>query len=503
MATVGIELSDVGANCVLIGEDGSSRTLAMGGGEDIFPAYAYARAGELTFGSAAQDMAFVYPRRTCSEFLDDLSFQSTNLDGHYNRVMYSQLAYEYLQILAEKVREEVGDVERVVLATPGHFLEDSEKSEERLGILLGILSDVGMPVAGIVDMAAASLHSEGLWNVPDGERIFHVDLLAQAIHISVFHKRSGLERVYFSRLPQYGYNRILDRFTSTMANRFLVETSFDITEDRNIERAFHAQAREMLSNLGKMGEASLEVSTREKSRQMTISRDLAAMELAPQVKALTQLILRAVNDLANGDDEIQIAISDRAANIQGLKGAIIAQGLGLVKELQPESAAFGAANYGKDWEVVDQLDEVRVEVGISASEISQENQGERGARLATVRVAREGRALSPTHIVCDGLAHEMVGNSFSIGVGESGVFDLIASSDQDGNSLELCRLIREDERWLIRETEGATVDFDRETGLKAGDTIDILMQGSRKRLLLIHCIEIASEPIKSDRHETT
>ena len=67
MATVGIELSDVGANCVLIGEDGSSRTLAMGGGEDIFPAYAYARAGELTFGSAAQDMAFVYPRRTCSE----------------------------------------------------------------------------------------------------------------------------------------------------------------------------------------------------------------------------------------------------------------------------------------------------------------------------------------------------------------------------------------------------------------------------------------------------
>ena len=52
----------------------------------------------------------------------------------------------------------------------------------------------------------------------------------------------------------------------------------------------------------------------------------------------------------------------------------------------------------------------------------------------------------------------------------------------------------EDERWLIRETEGATVDFDRETGPKR-NTIDILMQGSRKRLLLIHCIEIASEPI--------
>ena len=34
MATVGIELSDVG-NCVLIEEDGASRTLAMGEGEDF------------------------------------------------------------------------------------------------------------------------------------------------------------------------------------------------------------------------------------------------------------------------------------------------------------------------------------------------------------------------------------------------------------------------------------------------------------------------------------
>ena len=131
-------------------------------------------------------------------------------------------------------------------------------------------------------MAAASLHSEGLWNVPDGERIFHVDLLAQATHISVFHKRSGLERVYFSRLPHYGYNRILERFTSTMANRFLVET-VRYNRDRNIERAFHAQAREMLSNLGKTRSKSGSF-TREKSRQMAISRDLAAMELAPQTK---------------------------------------------------------------------------------------------------------------------------------------------------------------------------------------------------------------------------
>ena len=64
-------------------------------------------------------------------------------------------------------------------------------------------------------------------------------------------------------------------------------------------------------------------------------------------------------------------------------------------------------------------------------------------------------------------------------------------------------MIKEDEKWVIRESEGATVDFDKETGLKAGDTIDILMQGTWKRLLLIHCIEIASDTVKSNRDETT
>ena len=122
MATVGIELSDVGANCVLIEDDGSSRTLPMGDGTDIFPAYAYARAGELAFGAAAQDMAFVYPRRTCSEFIDDLSFQATNLDGHYSRIMYSQLAYMYLEALAGRLKQEVGDLERVIglMKTPAN-----------------------------------------------------------------------------------------------------------------------------------------------------------------------------------------------------------------------------------------------------------------------------------------------------------------------------------------------------------------------------------------------
>ncbi len=489
MATLGIELSDVGVHCVLIDEDGSSQTLSLESSVDSFPAYAYARAGELTFGTEAQEMAFVYPRRTCSEFLDDLSFQGTNLDGHYSRTMYSQLAYKFFERLMEKIDREIGSVDRAILAVPGHYLEETEKSEQRLGLLLGILSDLRVPVGGIVDMAAASLYSEGVWNVLEGERIFHVDLLSHATHITVFHKNTGLERVYFARLPQHGFRKMLERFTSSISNRFLVETSFDITEDRQIERAFHAQTRDMLYNLGRDDEASLEVSTREKSRQMTVSKDMAAMELAPQVKALTQLILRPVNDFAGSDEEIQIALSGRAVAIQGLKNAIVSQGVGLVKELQPESGAFGAANYGKDWEVATEIEETRVEVGITSLGSAAPRHPDMKSHFASIRVLRDGRSLNPTHIVCDGLAYELSGSGFTIGVGESDAFDLVADRNIAGKPLELCQLVLADEKWTLQGSEASSLEEEQDRSLKAGDSIEIMMQGGRKRLRLIHCID--------------
>ena len=129
MSTLGIELSDVGVNAVLIDSSGSSQIVSLSGDEEAMPACAYARAGELWFGPEAQEMAFVYPRRTCSEFIDDLSFQSTNLDGHYRKIMYSQLAYRFFQELLSKVEEEAGAVRQCVIAVPGHYLERNERSE--------------------------------------------------------------------------------------------------------------------------------------------------------------------------------------------------------------------------------------------------------------------------------------------------------------------------------------------------------------------------------------
>jgi len=367
MATLGLELSDVGVHGVVIEDDGASRTINLGKDSERLPAYAFmgGSEGSLSFGSEAQELGHVYPRRVNSSFIDELSLKTTQLEGRRGQIAYSQMAHGFFKHLRERIAAEVERLESVVIAVPGHFLEKNEHAEQRMGILLGILQDLDFPVSGIVDMAAASLYSEGLWGVPEGERMFHLDLLLHATHITVFNKRFGLERVYFSRQSQHGFHAMQERFTSALANRFLKQTAFDITEDQRIEQAFHTQTREMLFHLGKVGEASLEVSTKEKSRQMTITRDLAAMDLAPFVKVLAQVLLRAVNDFGDGDRPVQIVLSERAAAIQGLRETIAAQGLGVVKRLPAESAAFGAANLGKSWEVPGSIEELRVETGIN------------------------------------------------------------------------------------------------------------------------------------------
>lgn len=493
MVTVGIELSDVGVRGVVIEEDGSSRTIALSDFGERLPAYAYASDdnGGLVFGAEAQELSQVYPRRVVSSFLDDLSLQSTNFDGRQVRMAYSQIAYKFLSELSERIKQEVPHLDRVVIAVPGHYLEQNELAEQRIGILLGILGDLDLPVVGVVDMAAASLYSEGLWNVAEGERLFHVDLLLHATHMTVFNKRFGLERVFFSRQPQHGFSKMQEKFVHALANRFLKQTSFDVTEDRKIERAFHSQTRDMLFHLGRSGEASLEVSTRDKSRQMTITRDLAAADLAPYVKVLTQMLLRAINDFADAEGPSQVILSERAAAVQGLKEAIAAQGVGVVKQLPSESAAFGAANLGKTWEVPETIENVRIETGI----VLDVPRGEDGSELmprvpiGAIRVVKQGKSLNPTHIVCDGLAYELGSGEFVIGFGESEDFDLVVERNLTPAPAELCRLKPEEDRWLLSESKGTIVEAVSISNLKAGDWLEVALPGRRKQLLLIHCLQ--------------
>ncbi|MCH6258298.1 hypothetical protein MLD52_17180 [Puniceicoccaceae bacterium K14] len=489
MTTLGIELSDVGISCVQLKEDGNSASVKLGVQSDHFPAYALAANGTYVFGAKAQSVSRIYPRRVCSEFLDNISFQTLKLDGAAGRITYSQLAHKFVGELVTRIRVHCDEIDRIIVAVPGNYLESDEKSEERLGLLLAILQDYDLPLAGIIDLAAASLYSDGLGTVPEGDSVFHVDLLLHATNITVFNKRAGLQRVYFSHQPQRGFAKMLERFSGALANRFLKHTAFDITEDRQIEQAFHAQTNDMLFNLGQIEEASIEVTTKDISRHMSITRDSVSLDLAPQVKLLTQTLLRAINDFGRESSRVQIILSHRAAAVHGLKESIQAQDVGHVRELPVESAAFGAANLGKNWAVCENVETVRVETGIAQPNLMNDGSDEARFSLCSISLIKKGKSLAPSHIVCDGLAYELVEDGFIIGLGESERFHLVVDRHGLGEPGELARLVKKNERWVLVEKSSESVDVDSLSGVRAGDEIEVTIRGRRKKLLLIHCMQ--------------
>lgn len=489
MATLGIELSDVGISCVQLKEDGSASSLKLGVQADHFPAYAFVQGESFIFGAKAQSVSKIYPRRVCSEFLDNLSFQSLRLDGIAGRITYSQIAHKFIGELVSRIRLNCDEIDRVIVAVPGHYLESDDRSEERLGLLLGILQDYKLPLAGIVDIAAAALYSDGLASVPEGDSVFHLDLLLHAANITIFNKQDGLERVYFSHQPQNGFAKMLERFSSSLANRFLKHTAFDITEDRKIEQAFYGQTNDMLFNLGHSGEASIEVATRDLSRHMSISRELATIDLAPQVKMLTQMILRAINDFGRESNRVQIMLSHRAAAVFGLKESIQAQGVGQVSELPIESSAFGAANLGKSWDVCQEMETLRVETGIAPSRMVRDVIEDVRSGLCSISLVKKGKSLMPTHIVCDGLAYELIPEGFTIGVGEDVRFNLVVDRHGAGESIEVARLVKKGDRWVLIDKNSESLDTDSLSGIRAGDVLDFTIRGRRKHLLFIHCLQ--------------
>ncbi len=143
--------------------------------------------------------------------------------------------------------------------------------------------------------------------------------------------------------------------------------------------------------------------------------------------------------------------------------------------------------------MVSKIEETRIEVGITIQGSPEMLDSKFKQKVATLRILKDGRSLTPTHIVCDGLAYELSSDAFVIGIGENENYDLVADRNIAGKPVELCTLRLNEERWALEPSEGVAMEMEADTSLKAGDAVELIMQGSRKRLLLIHCIDLGTD----------
>lgn len=407
MNTLGLEVSDAGFEAALgrrpEGEGQPSAEFLVPPG--AVPAVAFAGESGPVFGAAAEQQRFLSPRQICDGFWDELSLQPSNLRAGRRPIACSELAYHFLRHVLDGLPAEAREAGAVALALPSSFTDGGARAEERVGILLGICQDLGVKLSALVDASCAALLDPAAL-APSRGTVLHVDLGLRAAGLTVLDVGERATRRAFTRVPGAGWLALAESARKALADRFLRQTSFDVSADRRTEQAFYLEALEAIETFASQQEATLGLVTGTRERSISVPRDGLVADLRPLAdliaKAAQEMLLR----MGLGLQSVHVLFTHRARRLCGLGKAFRRHGAVALDTLPPGAAARGAAVLAMDFKPPEEIADVPE---LHACELPTANEDMAGAlrsAFAFVRTERrrEGR---PTHVVCDGVCYPL------------------------------------------------------------------------------------------------
>jgi hypothetical protein len=490
MPTLGIELSDAGlraATCT----GGEARVLDVADrtGATDWPGFAYHEGAHFTFGRAAEDMWFVHPRRVAHTFWAKLAHDSVSTLNVVNRSpSFSELAFFFLREYAARLAATAGVPTSLVLAVPGSYLKDETTEDEKIGLLLGMMSELRLPLAGIVDMACAALCDPRAPGFNPTLPVVVIDVQLEGADLTLLAIDGKLERKHFLHLPNSGYAQLLKHLTATMGNRFLRHTAFDILEDGRVEQTFFRQTKDFLESGA--DEHRYQLNTASRNYEMLGKHDQLVADTQGFVSTLVQGLHSFVDHTAHAPGLCTLALTARTAGLPGLEARLRAAGFMRQIRLPAGAAAAGAARIGEQrLRPPEDVAEVPVETSVPLSDTRRMTTTAWEARLQKSRQAEP--RLAPTHAILDGIGHSLAG---------AGRFTIGSAGDQTDvalpeafNTLDDCLvpLIRDNGRvWFV----DAAPPGDTPNGgpppriaVEAGDRLTIRCGPASAEVIFAHC----------------
>lgn len=490
MPTIGLELCDAGfltAVCDrneprLIDVPDAAKT-------SDWPGFVYADGPKLNFGRLAEDNWFVHPRRVVHTFWSRLAHEPSTLTVGAKPPSFSELAFFFLREYAARLEAAAQPLEQIVVAVPGGYLKDPAAEEEKVGLLLGMFAELKLPLAGIIDMACASLCDPRASGFNPALPVVVVDLHLEGADISLLTTEERLEAKDFIHLPQSGYAQLLKQLTGTMGNRFLRQTAFDILEDGRIEQTFFRQTKEFL--ISEAPEWRYHINTATRAYEMNAKREQLLSDASAFVTALVQGVQSFVRHSPHASEPCTVAFTDRAAHLPGLEARLRAAGFSRLLRLPRGAAAAGAAQIGATrLSVPADIADVPVEKSVALAEARRSIATQWEARLQKKR--HVATPLAPTHAILEGVGH-VIGSRprFTIGLADLGA-DL-ALPDTFGTADDCAvPLVHEQGRlWFVdpapaRGNEPAGANIAR-TPIDAGDRLTVRCGSASAEILFAHC----------------
>ncbi|HEY4367815.1 MAG TPA: FHA domain-containing protein [Steroidobacteraceae bacterium] len=382
----------------------------------------------------------------------------------------ADLAFAQVTALLDKHRGS----EFVLLAVPAGY------SREQLGLLLGVVNETGVAVAGIVDAALAACSHE-----PAPARVLHLDLeLHQALLTVLEHvgdasgsgEQGGLKRSRYEIVPRHGVLALHQTWMQMIAETFVRKTRFDPLHEAASEQRLMNELPGWLEQLGSNSTIKLTNQFGEQLLEVELERDQFIAAAQPHYAELLKLIQGA----RVAGMPIELRVSHRVAAMPGLVEHLSTLRDCEVRVLPRGSAALGALSY-----------EAAIRRPAEALALTY--------RLPIPRAATTGAAaveetstpvqLRPTHVLFRGRAWAISGQPLSVGWSAgNGSRSLVLPTAEPGVSRSHCTLLRHNGAVIVEDhsTYGSYVNEERVAGrtvLTVGDRLRLGSPGVTLELI--------------------
>jgi FHA domain len=345
------------------------------------------------------------------------------------------------------------DDEGVLLAVPAGY------TREQLGLLLGVINETGVNVAGVVDAALAACSLEAA-----PARVLHLDLeLHQALLTALDYAGNGLKRNRYEIAPRRGMLALQQAWMQMIAEAFVRNTRFDPLHDAASEQRLFNQLPQWLNQL--VDNETLTLSLQFGERPLEI--ELTRAQFVAAAEAHYAELVKLVQDARVAGLPIELRVSERVAALPGLMQRFAALRDCTVQALPQGAAALGALMHQSairrspdSLALVYQLPMARAEGNQVAEHESTPPQ------------------LRPTHVLFQGRAWRISDAPLAIGWSPPPGRSLVLPTAAPGVSRSHCTLVRRNGSVLVedRSTYGSYVNEERVVGKS------VLTVGDRLRL---------------------
>ncbi len=486
MPTIGLELCDAGF--VTAASDPTETKIVpiadLKGATD-WPGYAYHEGANFTFGRSAEDMWFVHPRRVVHTFWSKLthdSLSTINITGR--QPSSSELSFFFLREFTGRLSAAVGSYEKIVLAVPGEYLKDPATEEEKVGLLLGMASELKLPLAGIVDMACAALCDPRAPGFNPTLPVLVIDVHQEGTDLTLLSADEKLERKHFFHLPNVGYAQLFKHLHSTMGNRFLRHTAFDILADGRVEQSFFRQTKDFF--LSGAEEKRYQINTATRNYELLAKHEQLAADSQAFVSTLVHGVQSFAEHSAQAPGLCTVALTARSARVPGLDAKLRAAGFMRQIRLPAGAAAAGAARIGATrLSVPADLGDVPVEYSAPLSDTRRVAAASWEVRLQKPR--HTASLPAPTHAIFDGLGHSL-GTSARFTIGAANARADLALPDCFSSDDCVVPLVRDAGRfWFVDPLAARTGEAAPRVPVEAGDRLTLKAGAASAEVLFAHC----------------